>query len=95
MASAFPGAANAAKYGSLGAGSPGVLDPKDAIIDDEILGSSVVQDALKAIKEYSKNQYCHQTEFHQVDSLCAVVYVYGHDRDQLGEGDYQSDALET
>ena len=53
MASAFPGAANAAKYGSLGAGSPGVLDPKDAIIDDEILGSSVVQDALKAIKEYS------------------------------------------
>ena len=53
VAGAFPGAANAAKYGSIGAGSPGVLDPKDAIIDDEILKSSPVQDALKAVKEYS------------------------------------------
>ena len=40
VAGAFPGVANAAKYGGIGAGSPGVLDPKDAIIDDEILASS-------------------------------------------------------
>lgn len=53
IAGAFPGAANAAKYGGIGAGSPGVLDPKDAIIDDEILASSAVQDALKSVKTYS------------------------------------------
>jgi hypothetical protein len=53
VASAFPGTANAAKYGGVGAGSPGVLNPKDAIIDDEILASSAVQDALKSVKGYA------------------------------------------
>mmetsp|Transcript_34675 Transcript_34675/g.84105 ORF Transcript_34675/g.84105 Transcript_34675/m.84105 type:complete len:207 (-) Transcript_34675:31-651(-) len=52
VASAFPGTANAAKYGAIGASSPGVLDPKDAIVDSEILASSVVQDALKSVKDY-------------------------------------------
>lgn len=52
VASAFPGAASAAKYGGIGASSPGVLDPKDAIVDSEVLASSVVQDALKSVKGY-------------------------------------------
>ena len=51
--SAFPGVASAAKYGGIGAGSSAVLDPKDAIIDDEILASSAVQNALSSIKGYS------------------------------------------
>ena len=52
VASAFPVAANAAKYGGIGASSPGVLDPKEAIVDSEILASSAVQDALKSVKSY-------------------------------------------
>ena len=52
VTSAFPGAASAAKYGGIGASSPGVLDPKDAIVDSDILGSSVVQDALKSVQGY-------------------------------------------
>ena len=47
-----PQPAQAAKYGSLGAGSPGVLDPATAEIDVAILGSSKVQDALKKIRGY-------------------------------------------
>jgi len=47
-----PQAAQAAKYGSIGAGSPNVLNPSDAEIDTEILGSSKVQDALKKVKGY-------------------------------------------
>lgn len=53
VVAAVPGTANAAKYGGIGAGSPGVLDPKDAIIDDELLASSAVQDSIKSIKGYS------------------------------------------
>lgn len=49
----FPGMAQAAKYGAIGAGPTGVLDPKDAIIDDEIFNSSNVQTALKAVKQYA------------------------------------------
>jgi len=48
----LPNAANAAKYGGIGRGSAGVLDPKDAIIDDEILASEEVQKALKSVKGY-------------------------------------------
>jgi hypothetical protein len=48
----FPSAANAAKYGGFGAGSPEVLDPKEAIVDSEILASSAVQKALQGVKSY-------------------------------------------
>lgn len=47
-----PSAASAAKYGSIGAGSPNVINPSDAEIDMDILGSSKVQDALKKVKGY-------------------------------------------
>mmetsp|Transcript_28483 Transcript_28483/g.42097 ORF Transcript_28483/g.42097 Transcript_28483/m.42097 type:complete len:209 (+) Transcript_28483:136-762(+) len=49
---AAPGTANAAKYGGFGAGSPNVLDPKDAIIDEDILKSDAVQNARNGIKGY-------------------------------------------
>lgn len=49
---AAPSTASAAKYGGFGAGSPEVLDPKEAIIDEDILKSDAVQGALKAIKGY-------------------------------------------
>lgn len=48
----LPTPANAAKYGSFGAGSPEVLDPKTAIVDDEILASAPVQKAFAAVKVY-------------------------------------------
>lgn len=48
----LPTPANAAKYGSFGAGSPEVLDPATAIIDDEILASEAVQKAFAAVKNY-------------------------------------------
>ena len=50
---AFPQSAQAYKYGAIGAGPTGVLDPKDAIVDDEIFRSSAVQGALRAVKEYA------------------------------------------
>ena len=50
---AFPGIASAAKYGSFGAGSPGVLNPSEAIIDEDAFKSGEVQRALSDIKEYS------------------------------------------
>ena len=53
VTSAFPGTANAAKYGPLGSSSPGVLDPKEAIIDDEVFNSTPVQQALKDVKGYA------------------------------------------
>jgi hypothetical protein len=53
VAGAFPGVASAAKYGAIGASSPGVLDPKEAIVDDQIFASSAVQNALKSVKSYS------------------------------------------
>jgi len=48
----LPTPANAAKYGSFGAGSPEVLDPATAIIDDEILKSAPVQKAFASVKTY-------------------------------------------
>jgi len=48
----LPTPANAAKYGSFGAGSPEVLDPATAIIDDEILASEAVQKAFASVKTY-------------------------------------------
>lgn len=47
-----PNAALAAKYGGFGAGSPEVLDPADADVDREVLGSSSVQKALEEVKSY-------------------------------------------
>ena len=51
-ASILPNNANAAKYGSFGAGSPEVLDPTTAIIDEDILKSETVQTAFSAVKGY-------------------------------------------
>jgi len=50
----LPKSASAAKYGSFGAGSPEVLDPSTAIIDDEILASTAVQNAFKKVKNYQQ-----------------------------------------
>jgi hypothetical protein len=47
-----PAPANAAKYGQFGAGSPLVLDPTDADIDRDVLGSSSVQNAIRKVKDY-------------------------------------------
>ena len=54
VGAAFPGAANAASYGGIGVSSPNVLNPKDAIIDDEVFNSSSVQSALKNVKAYAQ-----------------------------------------
>eukprot|EP00522_Entomoneis_paludosa_P010860 CAMPEP_0172457142 /NCGR_PEP_ID=MMETSP1065-20121228/20239_1 /TAXON_ID=265537 /ORGANISM="Amphiprora paludosa, Strain CCMP125" /LENGTH=196 /DNA_ID=CAMNT_0013210683 /DNA_START=123 /DNA_END=713 /DNA_ORIENTATION=- len=48
----FPMAGSAAKYGSFGAGSPLVIEAKDAEIDAEILASAPVQKALEKAKGY-------------------------------------------
>lgn len=48
----LPQSAFAAKYGGFGAGSPEVLDPKDAEIDADVLKSDAVQGALKKIQGY-------------------------------------------
>jgi hypothetical protein len=48
-----PEQARAAKYGGFGAGSPNVLMPSDAIVDEDILKSGPVQDALGKVKGYS------------------------------------------
>lgn len=44
--------ANAAKYGSFGADSPNVLDPKTAIVDSDILASTSVQASISSVKKY-------------------------------------------
>jgi hypothetical protein len=49
---AFPRIASAAKYGGFGAGSPEVLDPKEAIVDADVLATSAVQNALSGVKSY-------------------------------------------
>lgn len=49
---ASPGVANAAQYGSFGAASPNVFDPKDAIVDADILKSDAVQNAITSVKGY-------------------------------------------
>lgn len=51
----LPGQANAAKYGGFGAGSPEVVDPKDAIVDEEVLKSNTVQAALSAVRGYKQS----------------------------------------
>lgn len=51
----LPGTANAAKYGGLGAGSPEVIDPKDAIVDQDILKSDAVQKAIVAVRGYKQS----------------------------------------
>lgn len=51
---AAPGVASAAKYGSFGAGSPEVLNPKEVDIDAEVLRSGPVQSALSKIKGYQQ-----------------------------------------
>jgi hypothetical protein len=47
-----PGVANAAQYGSFGAASPNVFDPKDAIVDEAILKSDAVQKSIATVKAY-------------------------------------------
>ena len=51
----LPGQANAAKYGGFGAGSPEVIDPKDAIVDEEILKSDSVQKGIAAVRGYKQS----------------------------------------
>lgn len=52
MAVIGAGPANAAKYGSMGRGSPEVLDPKTAVIDADILATDAVQKSITALKRY-------------------------------------------
>ena len=49
-----PESASAAKYGAFGAGSSNVLDPSEAIVDEDILKSGPVQDALGKVRGYAK-----------------------------------------
>lgn len=49
---AIPQPVFAAKYGSFGAGSTGVVDPTDAEVDKDVLNSSAVQGALEKVKGY-------------------------------------------
>lgn len=51
----LPGSANAAKYGGFGAGSPEVINPKDAIVDADALKSDSVQKSLTAIRGYKQS----------------------------------------
>lgn len=44
--------ANAAKYGAFGAASPEVLDPKSAIIDEDIAKSKAVLQSIQCLKGY-------------------------------------------
>ena len=52
LLSLAPQAAQAAKYGGVGRGSAGIIDPKDKIVDSDILASSEVQASLDKIKDY-------------------------------------------
>ena len=54
-AALLPGPANAAKYGGFGVGSPEVIDPKDAIVDTDILKSDSVQKGLAAVRKYKQS----------------------------------------
>merc|ERR1712032_324125 len=49
---ANPGAANAAKYGFVGRSPSGVVDSKDAIVDEERLKSAEVQKSVNNVKGY-------------------------------------------
>ena len=50
----LPGQASAKLFG-LGADSPEVIDPKDAIIDEEILKSDSVQKGISAVRGYKQS----------------------------------------
>ena len=52
LLSLAPQEAQAAKYGGIGRGSSGIVDPKDKIVDSEILASADVQASLDKIKKY-------------------------------------------
>mmetsp|Transcript_26599 Transcript_26599/g.25465 ORF Transcript_26599/g.25465 Transcript_26599/m.25465 type:complete len:212 (-) Transcript_26599:88-723(-) len=52
LTTAGAGPANAAKYGSVGRGSPNSLDPKTAVIDSEILATDAVQKSITSVKGY-------------------------------------------
>ncbi|KAL3827021.1 hypothetical protein ACHAXA_007528 [Cyclostephanos tholiformis] len=54
-ASLAPERANAAKYGGFGSGSPEVIDPKDAVIDVDVLKSDSVQRGLSAVRGYKQS----------------------------------------
>lgn len=51
----LPGQANAAKYGGFGSGSPEVIDPKDAIVDEDVLKSDSVQKGIAAVRGYKQS----------------------------------------
>ena len=51
----IPGQANAAKYGGFGAGSPEVIDPKDAIVDEDVLKSDSVQKGIASVRGYKQS----------------------------------------
>ena len=50
----LPGQASAKLFG-VGADSPEVIDPKDAIIDEEILKSDSVQKGISAVRGYKQS----------------------------------------
>jgi hypothetical protein len=60
-ATAAPQPALAAKYGSLGAGSPEVLDPSQAEVDSDVLESGAVQKALIKVQGYQASVKTMQT----------------------------------
>jgi len=49
---AFPLTSPAAKYGNFGAEYPEVLDPKNAVVDKDILASEPLQKAVSSIRGY-------------------------------------------
>jgi Fe-S-cluster formation regulator IscX/YfhJ len=51
----------AAKYGGFGAGSPEVLDPAEAEVDKDVLGSGAVQKALVKVQGYQGSVRSMQT----------------------------------
>jgi hypothetical protein len=51
----LPGQANAAKYGGFGRGSPEVIAPSEAIVDEEILKSEPVQKGIANVKGYKQS----------------------------------------
>lgn len=74
-----PMAANAAKYGGFGAGSPEVLSPDVAALDLEVLKSSDVQEALKATKYYLDVVKEMESQFEanpQIDLAPAIIKYF-------------------
>jgi len=52
LATTYASPANAAKYGPLGASPSNVIDPKTAVIDQDILNSDSAQNAIKSVQNY-------------------------------------------